>query len=533
MCDTGHVGRGNRRQPQQKNPSALIFPYNRTLQQRYLCERLIFYYTNYYFQPEEQWGDNVMNNLLKESHFIGGQWIASENTYPVFNPATEEVRARVAFAGAAEAAQALTAAEQALPAWKKLPAAQRSEILYRWYQLMLDNSEALAVLMSEEQGKCLQEARGEVRYAASFLQWFAEEAKRVYGDIIPSVQVDTRICVVKQPIGVVAAITPWNFPLAMITRKAGAALAAGCTLLVKPSEETPQCALALAVLAQQAGVPDGVLNMISGDARAIGEVWLSSSQVRKISFTGSTAVGKMLMQKSAPTLKKCSLELGGNAPFIVFDDADIDAAVEGAVAAKFRNAGQTCVCVNRFFVHDTVYEAFTSRLAEAVSRLRVGNGLDSHTEIGPLINADAVAKVSAHVTDALAQGAVLRCGGKALGGNFFAPTVLSEMQDSMLIAQEETFGPIAACFRFHHDDEVIARANNTLSGLAGYAYTQNMKRIWRLVDELEVGMLGINRGIISTEVAPFGGVKESGQGREGSKYGLEDYLETKYVLLGM
>lgn len=399
---------------------------------------------------------------------------------------------------------------------------------------MLSNQKDLANLLSLEQGKPLAEAMGEVVYAASFLEWFGEEAKRAYGDVIPSHKADARIIVVKEAIGVVAAITPWNFPLAMVTRKVGPALAAGCTMILKPSEETPLSAFALAVLAEQAGIPAGVFNIVSGDAVAIGGALQASSVVRKLSFTGSTRTGKLLMRQAADTLKKVSLELGGNAPFIVFDDADLDAAVKGAMASKFRNTGQTCVCVNRFFIQDGVYDAFTGKLAEAVSAMRVGNALEGETEQGPLINAAALAKVEAHVGDALEKGAKLLCGGRrhALGGTFFEPTILTEAHGDMLIAQEETFGPVAACFRFTDEAEVLQRANDTPFGLSAYFYSRDIGRVWRMAEGLEAGMVGINEGIISTEVAPFGGIKESGLGREGSKYGLEDYLEIKYLLMG-
>lgn len=399
---------------------------------------------------------------------------------------------------------------------------------------MLSNQQDLATLLSREQGKPLAEAMGEVVYAASFLEWFAEEAKRAYGDIIPSHKADARILVVKEAIGVVAAITPWNFPLAMVTRKVGPALAAGCTMILKPSEETPLSAFALAVLAEQAGIPAGVFNVVSGDAVAIGGALQASGIVRKLSFTGSTRTGKLLMRQAADTLKKVSLELGGNAPFIVFDDADLDAAVKGAMASKFRNTGQTCVCVNRFFIQDGVYEAFTGKLAEAVAAMRVGSALDGETEQGPLINAAALAKVELHVSDALEKGATLLCGGRrhALGGTFYEPTILTDANSDMLIAQDETFGPVAACFRFKDEAEVLQRANDTPYGLSAYFYSRDIGRVWRMAEGLEAGMVGINEGIISTEVAPFGGIKESGLGREGSKYGLEDYLEIKYLLMG-
>ncbi|KES20696.1 MULTISPECIES: NAD-dependent succinate-semialdehyde dehydrogenase [Pseudomonas] len=475
-----------------------------------------------------------MSVLLKAGHYIDGQWHSGGPTYAVRNPATGEVIIEVPRGGAEETNAAIAAAERALPAWRALLAKERAARLRRWAELMLASQDELARLLSREQGKPLAEAKGEVAYAASFLEWFAEEAKRVYGDVIPSPKADARIVVTKQPIGVVAAITPWNFPLAMVTRKVGPALAAGCTLILKPSEETPLSAFALAVLAEQAGIPAGVFNIVSGDAPAIGGALQASGVVRKLSFTGSTRTGKLLMRQAADTLKKVSLELGGNAPFIVFADADLDAAVRGAMASKFRNTGQTCVCVNRFYVQDEVYEAFTAKLAEAVRALRVGNALEGDTEQGPLINEAALAKVEQHVGDALEKGARLLCGGQrhALGGTFYEPTVLAEANAGMLIAGEETFGPVAACFRFRDEAEALRLANDTPYGLSAYFYSRDIGRVWRMAEGLEAGMVGINEGIISTEVAPFGGIKESGLGREGSKYGLDDYLEIKYLLLG-
>jgi len=475
-----------------------------------------------------------MSALLKAGHYIDGQWHSGGPTYAVRNPATGEVIAEVPRGGAEETNAAIAAAERALPAWRALLAKERAARLRCWAELMLASQDELARLLSREQGKPLAEAKGEVAYAASFLEWFAEEAKRVYGDVIPSPKADARIVVTKQPIGVVAAITPWNFPLAMVTRKVGPALAAGCTLILKPSEETPLSAFALAVLAEQAGIPAGVFNIVSGDAPAIGGALQASGVVRKLSFTGSTRTGKLLMRQAADTLKKVSLELGGNAPFIVFADADLDAAVRGAMASKFRNTGQTCVCVNRFYVQDEVYEAFTAKLAEAVRVLRVGNALEGDTEQGPLINEAALAKVEQHVGDALEKGARLLCGGQrhALGGTFYEPTVLAEANAGMLIAGEETFGPVAACFRFRDEAEALRLANDTPYGLSAYFYSRDIGRVWRMAEGLEAGMVGINEGIISTEVAPFGGIKESGLGREGSKYGLDDYLEIKYLLLG-
>ncbi|RKE37233.1 succinate-semialdehyde dehydrogenase/glutarate-semialdehyde dehydrogenase [Paraburkholderia sp. BL23I1N1] len=475
-----------------------------------------------------------MKELLRTGHYIAGEWVGSASTYPVLNPATGEVIAQVAKGGSAETTQAIAAAERAYPAWRKLTAKERGARVKRWGELMLENREALAELMTLEQGKPLAEARGEVGYAASFFEWFAEEAKRSYGDVIPSPNPNAKIIVTREPVGVVAAITPWNFPLAMITRKAGPALAAGCTMVLKPSEETPLSAFALAVLAEQAGIPPGVFNIVSGDAVAIGAVMTESDVVRKLSFTGSTRVGKLLAKQSADTLKKLSLELGGNAPFIVFDDADIDAAVQGAMASKFRNTGQTCVCVNRFYVQDGIYDAFTQALTQAVRKMRVGNALQGEVEQGPLINQAALKKVETHVADALQKGAKVLTGGKphALGGTFYEPTVLADASKSMLIAEEETFGPVAACFRFKSEEEAIAAANDTPFGLSAYFYTRDLARAWRVAEALESGMVGINEGIVSTEVAPFGGVKQSGLGREGSKYGLDEYTELKYMMMG-
>ncbi|MFM0661404.1 NAD-dependent succinate-semialdehyde dehydrogenase [Paraburkholderia sediminicola] len=475
-----------------------------------------------------------MNAFLRTGHYIGGEWYDSATTYSVLNPATGEVVAHVARGGAAETTQAISAAERAFPAWRVMTAKERGARVRRWGELMLENRDALAELLTLEQGKPLAEARGEVGYAASFFEWFAEEAKRSYGDVIPSPNPNAKIIVTREPVGVVAAITPWNFPLAMITRKAAPALAAGCTMVLKPSEETPLSAFALAVLAEKAGIPPGVFNIVSGDAMEIGGVLTESEVVRKLSFTGSTRVGKLLAKQSADTLKKLSLELGGNAPFIVFDDADIDAAVQGAMASKFRNTGQTCVCVNRFYVQDGVHEAFTQALTTAVRKMRVGNALQGEVEQGPLINAAALKKVETHVADALQKGAKVLTGGKAhaLGGTFYEPTVLVDASKSMLIAAEETFGPVAACFRFKTEEEAIAAANDTPFGLSAYFYTRDLARAWRVADSLESGMVGINEGILSTEVAPFGGVKQSGLGREGSKYGLDEYTELKYMMMG-
>ena len=475
-----------------------------------------------------------MSRFQHEQHFIDGEWVASEATYPVLNPATQEVIAQVAKAGARETEQAIAAAAHAFKSWKKVTAKTRATALRQWAALMIKHQDELAELLSREQGKPLAEAKGEVAYAASFLEWFGEEAKRVYGDIIPSHKPDARIVVLKEAIGVVAAITPWNFPLAMITRKAGPALAAGCTMVLKPSEETPLSALALADLAAAAGIPAGVFNVVSGDAVAIGGALMSSPLVRKLTFTGSTRTGKLLMRQAADSIMKVSLELGGNAPFIVFEDADLDAAVLGAMASKFRNTGQTCVCVNRFYVHDEVYDAFAGKLAAAVAKLRVGDALTGPTDQGPLINNAALAKVESHVADALAKGAKIACGGKrhALGGTFYEPTILTNVADDMTIATEETFGPVAALFRFQDEAEAIARANDTEFGLSAYFYSRDIGRVWRVAEALEAGIVGVNEGIISTEVAPFGGVKQSGLGREGSHYGIDDFVEIKYVLMG-
>lgn len=474
--------------------------------------------------------------LFRQQAYLNGQWRdASDGArQDIFNPATGQCIGQVPNLGAVEAREAIAAANAAWPAWRARTAKERSTILKRWHALMLENAEALAEILTLEQGKPLSEARGEILYAASFIEWFAEEAKRIYGDTIPSHKPDARIVVSKEPIGVVAAITPWNFPAAMITRKAGPALAAGCPFIVKPAPETPFSALAMAALAEQAGVPAGIFNVITGDAVAIGGELTASPVVRKLSFTGSTAIGKLLMAQCAPTLKKVSLELGGNAPFIVFDDADLERAVEGALIAKFRNAGQTCVCVNRFLVQDGIHDAFVARLAERVCELNVGNGFDEGVSQGPLINERAVAKVQEHVEDALEQGARLLCGGErhALGHGFFQPTVLAELTTQMKVAREETFGPLAAVFRFSDEAQAVQLANDTEFGLAAYCYTRDLGRAWRMSEALEYGMVGINEGLISTEVAPFGGIKSSGLGREGSRYGIDDYLEIKYTLMG-
>ena len=472
--------------------------------------------------------------LLQTGAVIHGQWLTAPDHFPVINPATGETLAQVAKGGADLAEQAVSAASQAYLTWRQTTAKHRAQVLRRWADLMMTHQEDLAQLLTAEQGKPLSESRGEVAYAASFLEWFAEEGKRAYGDVIPSHKPDARILVLKEPVGVVAAITPWNFPLAMVTRKLGPALAAGCTVVLKPSEETPLSAHALAVLGHEAGVPPGVINVVSGDAVAIGGAWMASEAVRKVTFTGSTRVGKLLMKQAADTLKKVSLELGGNAPFIVFDDADIDAAVTGAMASKFRNTGQTCVCVNRFFVQEGVYETFTHKLAEAVRALKVGDGREPGMTQGPLINPAALAKVQNHVKDALAKGAKALCGAQpnALGGTFYEPTVLVNATAEMDMAHEETFGPVAACYTFSTEEEVIQLANATAFGLSAYFYSRDLARVWSVAEKLEVGIVGVNEGIISTENAPFGGVKESGMGREGSHYGLDDYMEVKYVLMG-
>ncbi|PQQ38078.1 NAD-dependent succinate-semialdehyde dehydrogenase [Photorhabdus laumondii] len=481
--------------------------------------------------------NNVNTELLRQQAYINGQWVDADNqaTFKVTNPANGEVIAHVSNMGAAETERAIAAAQQALPAWRAMTAKQRSQILQRWFQLMMANQPALAELLSREQGKSQTEAMGEIAYGASFIEWFAEEGKRTYGETIPSPLPGRRIVTIKQPIGVVAAITPWNFPNAMITRKVGPALAAGCTVILKPASETPLSALALAALAEQAGIPAGVFNVVTGiDAKAIGGAMTQSPIVRKLSFTGSTRVGKLLMAQSADTVKKLSLELGGNAPFIVFDDADIDAAVQGALIAKFRNSGQTCVCANRILVQETIYDTFAERLAQAVNQLQVGPASDAKSQQGPLINQAAVDKVEEHISDAISHGARILAGGKphALGGLFFEPTVLADVNKSMLISQEETFGPIAPLFKFRDEAEAIHLANETEFGLAAYFYSRDIGRIYRVAEALESGMVGINEGLISNEAAPFGGIKQSGLGREGSRYGIEDYLEVKYLCFG-
>ncbi len=475
--------------------------------------------------------------LLRTRAFIGGEWLNANDgaTHPVINPATREVLGTVPVMGSAETRRAIEAAQAAFPAWAARTAKERAAILRRWYELLLANQDDLATLMTAEQGKPFAEAKGEIAYAASFIEWFAEEGKRLYGDVIPGHQPDKRILVLRQPVGVVAAITPWNFPLAMITRKAGPALAAGCTFICKPAGQTPYSALAAAALAERAGLPAGVLNVITGDARAIGGEMTSNPIVRKVTFTGSTEIGKQLMAQCAGTMKKISLELGGNAPFIVFADADLDAAVSGAIASKYRNTGQTCVCANRLLVQAPVYEEFTRKLVAAVAQLRVGDGLKGATDQGPLIDEKALAKVEEHLQDALAKGARVVQGGKrhALGGTFFEPTVLTGVTPKMMVAREETFGPIAPLFRFESEADAIRMANDTEFGLAAYFYTRDLARSWRVAEALEYGIVGLNTGLISTEVAPFGGMKESGTGREGSKYGILDYTELKYLCVGI
>jgi len=474
--------------------------------------------------------------LLRQQCYVDGQWLdaRSGGTKPVTNPATGAVLGTVPFMGADETRAAIEAAAVAFPAWAARTAKDRATLLRRWHDLMLANADDLATLMTAEQGKPLAEARGEIAYAASFIEWFAEEGKRVYGDVIPGHQPDKRIFVLRQPVGVVAAITPWNFPAAMITRKAGPALAAGCTFVCKPAMQTPYSALAMAELAHRAGIPKGVFSVVTGSAVAIGGEMTTNPIVRKVTFTGSTEIGKQLMVQCAGTLKKLSLELGGNAPFIVFDDADLDIAVQGAIASKYRNTGQTCVCANRLLVQEGVYDAFVAKLIDAVRKLRVGDGLQGATEQGPLIDDKAIAKVEEHIADALAKGGKIALGGKrhALGGTFFEPTIITGVKPTMLVAREETFGPVAPIFSFKDEKEAIRMANDTEFGLASYFYTRDLARSLRVAEALEYGIVGLNTGIISTEVAPFGGVKESGFGREGSKYGILDYTELKYLCIG-
>jgi succinate-semialdehyde dehydrogenase / glutarate-semialdehyde dehydrogenase len=477
----------------------------------------------------------TVSPLLREQCYIDGQWVGADDgtTITVTNPASGEALGTVPRCGAAETRRAIAAAEAAFPAWRARTAKDRAAVLRKWYELIMANQEELARLLTLEQGKSLSESRGEIAYGASFVEWFAEEGKRLYGDVIPGHMTDKRIVVLKQPIGVTAAITPWNFPNAMITRKAGPALAAGCPMVLKPASQTPYSALALAALADQAGIPPGVFSVVTGSAAAIGGEMTANPVVRKLTFTGSTEIGRELMRQSADTIKKLSLELGGNAPFIVFDDADIDAAVAGAIASKYRNSGQTCVCTNRMYVQAGVYDEFVAKLAQAATELKVGSGLDSGTEQGPLIDMNAVAKVEEHIADALAKGATLMAGGKrhALGGSFFEPTVLAGVTQAMAVASEETFGPLAPVIRFDTEDEAVRMANDTEFGLAAYFFSTNLSRVWRVAEEIEAGMVCINSGILSTEVAPFGGVKQSGLGREGSKYGIDDYVEMKYLCI--
>jgi succinate-semialdehyde dehydrogenase / glutarate-semialdehyde dehydrogenase len=476
--------------------------------------------------------------LLRDQAYIDGAWLGAATTFPVADPASGEILARVAELGAVETRRAIEAANAAWPAWRRQTAKQRAAVLRKWFDLILANADDLALLMTREQGKPLAEAKGEIAYGASFVEWFAEEGKRVYGDVIPSPAADRRLVVLKQPIGVCAAITPWNFPNAMITRKVAPALAAGCTVVVKPAEQTPLSALALAELAERAGFPPGVFNVVTGSAAAapiIGAELTANPIVRKLSFTGSTEVGRLLMAQCAPTVKKVSLELGGNAPFIVFDDAALDAAVEGAMTSKYRNAGQTCVCANRLLVQDGIYDAFAARLADKVRTLKVGAGIEAGVTQGPLIDTAALAKVEALVADAVAKGARVLTGGQRheRGGTFYQPTVLADVTSDMRCAREEIFGPVAPLFRFKTEADAIALANATEYGLAGYFFARDIGRVWRVAEALEYGIVGVNTGLISNEVAPFGGVKQSGIGREGSRYGIEDYLEIKYVCLAV
>ena len=474
-------------------------------------------------------------DLLRHQAYIDGKWCDAPDgsATEIFNPANDQSLGFVPNLGADETRRAIEAAQAAQPAWRALTAKERAARLRKWYELMLANQEDLARIMTAEQGKPLTEARGEVLYAASFIEWFAEEAKRVYGDTIPGHQPDKRLIVTKEPIGVTAAITPWNFPAAMITRKAGPALAAGCTMVLKPASQTPFSALALAELAERAGIPKGVFSVVTGSAGDIGSELTSNPIVRKLSFTGSTEIGRQLMAECAKDIKKVSLELGGNAPFIVFDDADLDKAVEGAIISKYRNNGQTCVCANRLYIQDSVYDAFAEKLKVAVAKLKIGNGLEEGTTTGPLIDEKAVAKVQEHIADALSKGAKLLAGGKVMEGNFFEPTILVDVPKNAAVAKEETFGPLAPLFRFKDEAEVIAMSNDTEFGLASYFYARDLGRVFRVAEALEYGMVGVNTGLISNEVAPFGGIKASGLGREGSKYGIEDYLEIKYLCLGI
>ena len=472
-------------------------------------------------------------SLFKQQCYLNGEWVSGTDTTEVTNPATGEVIGHVPKLGQAEAAKAIADANAAWPAWRKKTAKERATILKKWFDLMIANADDLALIMTSEQGKPLAEAKGEIMYSASFIEWFAEEGKRIYGDTIPTHAGDKRIMVTKEPIGVCVAITPWNFPSAMITRKAGPALAAGCPMIVRPADLTPFSALALAELAQRAGIPGGVFQVITGRSTLIGAEFTTNPTVRKLSFTGSTEVGRKLIEQCAPTVKKVSMELGGNAPFIVFNDADLDAAVEGAIASKYRNAGQTCVCANRLYVQSGVYDAFAQKLADAVGQLHVGNGVDAGVTTGPMIDEKAVEKVEEHIADAVAKGASIKMGGKrhSLGHSFFEPTILTNVTQDMAVAKEETFGPLAPLFKFESEDEVIGYANDTEFGLASYFYSRDIGRIFRVSEALEYGMVGVNTGLISNEIAPFGGVKQSGLGREGSKYGIEDYLVIKYTCL--
>ena len=472
-------------------------------------------------------------SLFKQQCYLNGEWVSGTDTTEVTNPATGEVIGHVPKLGQAEAAKAIADANAAWPAWRKKTAKERATILKKWFDLMIANADDLALIMTSEQGKPLAEAKGEIMYAASFIEWFAEEGKRIYGDTIPTHAGDKRIMVTKEPIGVCVAITPWNFPSAMITRKAGPALAAGCPMIVRPADLTPFSALALAELAQRAGIPGGVFQVITGRSTLIGAEFTTNPTVRKLSFTGSTEVGRKLIEQCAPTVKKVSMELGGNAPFIVFNDADLDAAVEGAIASKYRNAGQTCVCANRLYVQSGVYDAFAQKLADAVGQLHVGNGVDSGVTTGPMIDEKAVEKVEEHIADAVAKGASIKMGGKrhSLGHSFFEPTILTNVTQDMAVAKEETFGPLAPLFKFDTEEEVLGYANDTEFGLASYFYSRDIGRIFRVSEALEYGMVGVNTGLISNEIAPFGGVKQSGLGREGSKYGIEDYLVIKYTCL--
>lgn len=480
-----------------------------------------------------------LNNpdLLKQQSYIDGAWVdaVDQKSFAVTNPATGESIATVPSVSALQVEQAVEAAETALATWKLTTAKERSTLLRKWFNLIVENQEDLAVILSTEQGKPITESRGEILYGASFIEWFAEEAKRTYGDVIPHDKQGRRLVVIKQPVGVVAAITPWNFPNAMITRKVGPALAAGCTVIIKPASETPLSALALVALAEQAGIPKGVVNVVTGSSREIGGVLTTHPAVKKVSFTGSTGVGKLLMEQCSSTMKKVSMELGGNAPFIVFDDANLDKAVEGAIASKFRNSGQTCVCTNRILAHESIHDVFVEKLAAAIQKLKVASAFEAGAEQGPLINEKSVEKIQEHIADAVAKGAKVVVGGQrhALGQTFFEPTLLTEVTSDMLVAKDETFAPLAPVFKFSTDAEAIQMANDTEFGLASYIYTESLSRAWKVGEALEYGMVGINEGLISTEVAPFGGIKESGSGREGSKYGIEDYLEIKYMCMGI